>query len=114
MSNFAERLRSEIDFACLSQKEFAAKAGIKKRALDMYLGAQHSIPPADVAVKLAAALDLSVEYLVTGKERKQPLDLARLVKNKDFLEDMAALPEDLAKNIEALVKTAAKHERALR
>jgi hypothetical protein len=50
MSDFANRLRSEIEYACLTHKEFAAKTGIKKRALDAYLGVQRSIPPASVAV----------------------------------------------------------------
>lgn len=47
------------------------QAGIKKRALDMYVGSQASMPPADVAVKLAQVLDVSVEYLVTGNEPKE-------------------------------------------
>jgi transcriptional regulator with XRE-family HTH domain len=111
MSSFAERLRSEIDFAGLSQKEFAAKASIKKRALDMYLGAQQSMPPADVAVKLAAALGVSVEYLVTGKEYRHSVDISQFINQRDFLEDMAALPIDLAQLIKAMVKSAAGRER---
>ena len=39
MSGFSQRLRSEIEYIGLTQKEFAAKAGIKKRALDAYLSA---------------------------------------------------------------------------
>lgn len=70
MTDFAERLRSEIEYKGLSQKEVASKAGIKKRALDMYVGSQSSMPPADVAVKIAQVLDVSVEYLVTGTELK--------------------------------------------
>ncbi len=42
MSDFAERLRESIEYTGLPQKEIAAKAGIKKRALDMYLGNQKS------------------------------------------------------------------------
>ena len=44
------------------------KARIKKRALDMYLGSQSSMPPADVAVRLAKVLGVTVEYLVTGEQ----------------------------------------------
>jgi transcriptional regulator with XRE-family HTH domain len=65
---FTERLRSEIEYAGISQKELAERAGIKKRAFDMYVGLQESMPPADVAVRLAQELGISVEYLVTGKE----------------------------------------------
>ena len=64
---FNQRLKDLIKEKNLLQKEFAAKAGVKKRALDMYLGAQTSMPPADIAVKIAKALDTTVEYLVTGE-----------------------------------------------
>lgn len=33
----------------------------------MYLGSRTSMPPADIAVKIAKALDTTVEYLVTGE-----------------------------------------------
>ena len=65
---FTERLRDEIEYRGISQKELAERAGIKKRAFDMYVGLQESMPPADVAVRIAQTLGISVEYLVTGKE----------------------------------------------
>lgn len=64
---FADRLREEIEYTGMAQKEVAFKAGVKKRALDMYLGSRASMPPADVAVKLAKVLNVTVEYLVTGE-----------------------------------------------
>jgi transcriptional regulator with XRE-family HTH domain len=51
-------------------KELSRISGIKKRTLDNYLREEGSIPTADTAVKIARALDVSVEYLVTGKEAK--------------------------------------------
>jgi len=66
MADMADRLKERISYLGLLQKEVAARAGIKKRALDMYIGSQKSMPPADIAVKLAAALGVTVEYLVTG------------------------------------------------
>ncbi len=45
----------------------AAKAEITKRALDSYVSSQSCMPSADVAVRLAKALNTSVEYLVTGE-----------------------------------------------
>lgn len=68
MLGFASRLREEIEYNGLLQKELATKANVKKRALDMYLGARESMPPADVAVRLAKALGVTVEYLVTGTD----------------------------------------------
>jgi len=111
MTDFSRRLRSEIEYIGLNQKEFAAKAGIKKRALDAYLRTQQSIPPADTAVKIAAALGLSVEYLVTGKEYRQNIDISGYLRFRDILDDLAVLPDELLDPIKAMIKTAADSER---
>ena len=111
MSDFSRRLRSEIEYIGLNQKEFAAKAGIKKRALDAYLRTQQSMPPADTAVRIAAALGLSVEYLVTGKEYKQNIDISRYLRFRDILDDLALLPDELLAPIKAMIKAAADGER---
>ncbi|MDE7392621.1 MAG: helix-turn-helix domain-containing protein [Treponemataceae bacterium] len=65
-SVFRETLRSELDFQDIKVKELAVKTGISQRTLEGYLGARGSIPPADVAVRIAQVLNVSVEYLVTG------------------------------------------------
>jgi transcriptional regulator with XRE-family HTH domain len=111
MPSFADRLRSEIEYACLNQKEFAAKAGIKKRALDGYLGAQKSMPPADVAVRIASALGLSVEYLVTGKESKSPVDLSKYMQFRDVIDNLLVLPDEILGPIKTMIQSAADHER---
>ena len=76
-SLFRETLRSELDFQDIKVKELAVKTGISQRTLEGYLGARGSIPPADVAVKIAQVLNVSVEYLVTG-------DSEQNAKNKDI------------------------------
>ncbi|WP_232616751.1 helix-turn-helix domain-containing protein [Treponema primitia] len=58
-------------------KELAALSGISKHTLDNYLNLRGHIPSADIAVKIAHALGVSVEYLVTGEEnspKKSSLD----------------------------------------
>ena len=112
MSDFSQRLRSEIEYLGLNQKEFAAKAGIKKRALDAYLGAQQSMPPADIAQKIAHALGLSVEYLVTGKEYRKSVDISGYLQFRDILDDLAVLPDELLEpTIKAVIKAFANSER---
>ena len=111
MSEFSKRLRSEIEYSCMNHKEFAAKAGIKKRALDAYLGLQQSIPPADVAVKIAAALGVSVEYLMTGKEYKQSVDISDYIKFKKTLDDLSVLPDHILEPISSVIKSFANNER---
>ena len=49
-------------------KELAAKTGIKKNTIDNYLSVRGRMPAADVAVRIAKVLGISVEYLVTGTE----------------------------------------------
>jgi len=69
--DFKSNLRSELDYLGLTVKELSAKTGIAKGTLNCYLGARASMPPADIAVKIANALDVTVEYLVTGQEIKK-------------------------------------------
>ncbi|MDE5581220.1 MAG: helix-turn-helix domain-containing protein [Treponemataceae bacterium] len=99
MNTFSERLRAEIEYSGLLQKEVAYRAGIKKRALDMYLGAQGSMPPADVAVRLAKVLNVTVEYLVTGSDATIPP-----TRRFSRLEtDIASLSSELSAAVETLV-----------
>ena len=69
--DFKTNLRAELDYLGLTVKELSNKTGISKRTLDCYLGVRASMPPADIAIKIANALGVTVEYLVTGKESKK-------------------------------------------
>lgn len=66
--DFRERLREEIAFSGLTYKELSAKTGISKRTIISYVSGQSCMPSADVAVKLAKALNTSVEYLILGEK----------------------------------------------
>ena len=68
---FRERLREQIEFHGLLDKEVASLAGISKRSMDSYVGSESCMPSAEVAVKIATVLGVSVEYLVTGEVGKQ-------------------------------------------
>lgn len=114
MSDFSKRLRSEIEYIGLTQKEFAAKIGIKKRAMDAYLRTQQSMPPADTAVKIASALGLSVEYLVTGKEFRRTVDISGYLQFRDILDDLAVLPDEILNPVKTMIKAAADSERKKR
>lgn len=114
MSGFSQRLRSEMEYLGLTRKELAAQSGIHQRALDAYLEAQQSMPPADKAVQIAGVLGLSVEYLVTGKDTWQlagDTSFAQPFHFRDTLDDMAALPEGILTPIKVLIKSLAENER---
>jgi transcriptional regulator with XRE-family HTH domain len=67
--SFRENLKGELEYRGLLVKELAASSGVSKKTLDNYLLIDScSMPPADKAVAIARALDVSVEYLVSGKK----------------------------------------------
>ncbi|GHV86274.1 transcriptional regulator [Spirochaetia bacterium] len=68
---FKENLKSELSYRDMRVKELAALAGISKHTLDNYLNVRGYMPSADVAVKIAKVLEVSVEYLVTGENEQQ-------------------------------------------
>jgi transcriptional regulator with XRE-family HTH domain len=49
-------------------KELAHKTGIPKKTIDKYMLTNGTMPPADKAVKIAQALGVTTEYLITGKK----------------------------------------------
>ena len=89
---FKENLKSELVYKDMQVKELAAKTGISRHTLNNYLNVREHIPTLDVAVKIAQALDVSVEYLATGKEHPQatiPMSdgAVSLVQNYNLLND---------------------------
>ena len=64
--SFWDNLKAGLSYQDILVKELAEKSGINKRTLDNYLREKASVPPADVAVKIAKILNVSVEYLVEG------------------------------------------------
>jgi transcriptional regulator with XRE-family HTH domain len=65
---FKENLKSELSYQGKLVKELAALTGISKNTLSNYLNVRGYTPSAEIAVKIAQALGVSVEYLVTGEE----------------------------------------------
>ena len=62
----------------LTAKMLSQQAGISVNTLNMYLGYRETMPSADIAVKLAHVLGVTVEYLIDGAtlrgERKRESD----------------------------------------
>jgi transcriptional regulator with XRE-family HTH domain len=70
-ANFRQILRDELDYQGMTVKELATKSMVAKGAIDSYLGKQASMPPADTAVRIAAVLGVTVEYLVNGHDNNR-------------------------------------------
>ena len=82
---FKDNLKNELQFRGLTVKELSALTGIKKQTLDNYLSTHNSTPSAEVAVKIAQALNVSVEYLVTGKKSYSKKELDLQLKKLEFI-----------------------------
>jgi transcriptional regulator with XRE-family HTH domain len=79
---FRDNLKQELNFRGMLVKELAMTSGVQKRALDSYLLRENpSMPPADNAVKIAQALGVTVEHLITGKEMPLPNDIRAILRN---------------------------------
>ncbi|GHV57583.1 hypothetical protein AGMMS49579_23660 [Spirochaetia bacterium] len=65
---FRENLKEELAYSGILVKELSTQSGVNKRTIDSYLMDGGSVPSVEAAVKIAAALRVSVEYLVTGRQ----------------------------------------------
>lgn len=91
---FRENLKNELGYQGMLVKELSAKTGIKKYTIDNYLSSHNCSPSAEAAVKIAAALGVSVEYLVTGNEIRTKMTLASLKPGlRSLIQAMEGLPE---------------------
>ena len=111
--DFAENLRSELDYQGLIVKELAARSGINIHTLNNYLSGKRTMPPADAAVKIAAALGVTVEYLISGAiDRPNAANaMSKYLPLRDIMNDLLTLPEDILEPIRAMIKTAANREK---
>jgi len=100
-TDFKTNLRAELDSLDLTVKELSVRTGIPKGTLDCYLGARASMPPADIASKIADALGVTVEYLVTGETKQEEKPLSG---NKSIIQIRIELSEKDAETIRALSK----------
>jgi transcriptional regulator with XRE-family HTH domain len=66
--SFRENLKAELTYSGLLVKELAAQTGLNKHTIDNYLSLRGRMPSAEAAVRIARALGVSVEYLVSGGE----------------------------------------------
>ncbi|MCL2209132.1 MAG: helix-turn-helix domain-containing protein [Treponema sp.] len=107
---FKENLKSELAYKGMLVKELAQKSGISRHTLDNYLNVREHIPTMDAAVKIAKALEVSVEYLATGEETPQTV----IKKNKEnitLLQNYNHLNKDDKKIVDELVQLLLKYRR---
>lgn len=83
---FVERVLNELEYQGKTKSELADYCGLTRSAFSMWI-TRNSIPSADVALKVARFLNVSVEYLIDGVEKDQcaadkcVLQIIELLKN---------------------------------
>jgi len=100
---FRENLKSELSYKGILVKELAAMTKISKNTLDNYLNARGYVPSADAAVKIAHALGVTVEYLVTGEE----INSAKTSQGpeiKELIQDFKRLDEENRKLVKGIIQ----------
>ena len=67
---FKENLKAELAYKDILIKELAVLSGVNRRTIDNYLREEASMPSAEAAVRIAGVLGVTVEYLITGRDRQ--------------------------------------------
>jgi len=105
---FKENLKSELAYQDMLVKELAEKTGISRHTLDNYLNVREHMPTADVAVKIARTLGVTVEYLVTGEEvRTENPSLVPEI--RALIQNFKLLCDDDRKKVLAIVQVFKNH-----
>ena len=68
---FRENLKAELAYKDILVKELAVLSGVSRRTIDNYLREDSSMPSIDAALRIAEALGVTVECLVTGREKQE-------------------------------------------
>ena len=75
--DFWKRVEEELEFQGKTKKELALLTNIKEQTLHKAFE-RGSTPSAETALKIAKALNVSIEFLITGKEPSEASENQRL------------------------------------
>lgn len=104
---FKDRLREEITYKGLSLKELSAITGVSKGTLESYTNSRGQMPAADIAVKLAQALDVTVEYLVTGRTITKNVEIEKYIAVRKTMDHLFILPKEVQSYVSIMLEAAA-------
>ncbi len=91
---FGVRLKNLRKQKRWSQKELAAKVGVRFQQLNKYESGLN-LPPAEMLIKLADALGTTVDYLLAGNPAEEtPLGNTRLFKRFKAVEDFESADQE--------------------
>ena len=111
--NFWDRVLDLLERQDIPRKEFAAQVGISYSSIHNGV-ALGSVPSADIALKIAERLDVPIEYLVFGNEKKEQYAASKKQeqflyrKNKDIISSIEKLPPEIRASLRDLIVKIAK------
>lgn len=79
MLDFWLRVKAKLEYQGLTQRELAARIDVSYNTLQSWIN-RNRLPNAEQAVKVAATLNTSVEFLVTGRRSQNKSDHSRTVR----------------------------------
>lgn len=109
--SFGKNLKEAMKVSNLTTKELSVKTGIKESTISSYLKNEGAQPTAEKAVKIAEALNTSVEFLVTGFEKQTPdatFEIRNAGKYDEIIKTFEKLPADAQNPIARLVSELSK------
>lgn len=106
--SFKENLKAELEYQDIQLKELAEKTRISKNTLSNYLTGHKSLPAADNAVKIAKALGVTVEYLVTGMSSDENTISSLPIKHRKIIDSLVNLDDTDLDSILALINSLKK------
>ena len=101
MTEFARRLSEEMDYLGIKKADLSRELNIPDSTIRSWWS-RDAMPAADVALKVAQFLNVSLEYLITGKnappkkEKRQEIDSV-------FLESFSMLSESDKEEIKDII-----------
>ena len=69
---FKENLKAELEYSGMLIKELSALSGVSLSTLNNYLNKRGQMPSVEMGAKIAKALGVSVEQLVSGDSEEKP------------------------------------------
>ena len=107
MSIRSERIKALVEGSDLSYQELEKLTGIKKSSLQRYASGVTSKIPLDVIEKLAAAFNVSQEYLMGWDEEKSsPTELQLSEGEKVLLDLFNRVPKDQQQLVLQMIRAA--------
>lgn len=100
---FWDNVLAELDYLGMSNRTLAKKAGFDPSNIGRGIRLKSS-PSVETAVKIAEVLNVSVEYLVYGKDFQNAKKQNMLQKYASTLEKLEAIPEKSRNSILSLIE----------